>query len=253
MDLLTFVALLWTFTVQNCETAPCADAAGYGKPVAGMPPAFSEQAPGDSSATAARIVVLEPLAGQEQAFEAGYRRHLEWHRAAGDPWRWYGWQIVSGDRAGFFMDGTFGHPWRAFDEAVQPAADAADNFKNVFPHAKLRSNAYWRLRPELGSATLLEQGMPSAFVEAVYVRAKAGRQQEVEDAVRRLRAARAVYELVSGGRLPTYLLMRPLSTLAQLEGVADAALMSLVADAAVDDVRSELLRYRPDLSYLGRR
>src|SRR5712692_838944 len=49
----------------------------------------------------ARIAVLRPLDGQTVEFEAGYIRHLAWHRQAGDPWAWYGWASGPGsDTAG---------------------------------------------------------------------------------------------------------------------------------------------------------
>lgn len=46
----------------------------------------------------ARIVVLEPKPGQRDAFVAGYERHIEWHRRENDPWTWYGWSFVLGER-----------------------------------------------------------------------------------------------------------------------------------------------------------
>jgi hypothetical protein len=51
----------------------------------------------------ARIAVLKPHDGQTIEFEAGYLRHLEWHRQARDPWVWYGWTIWGGDRYRWFV------------------------------------------------------------------------------------------------------------------------------------------------------
>ena len=39
----------------------------------------------------ARIAVLRPHDGDTVDFEAGYSRHLDWHRQAKDTWTWYGW------------------------------------------------------------------------------------------------------------------------------------------------------------------
>jgi len=41
----------------------------------------------------ARIAVLRPHDGDTVDFEAGYIRHLEFHRQAKDTWTWYGWSI----------------------------------------------------------------------------------------------------------------------------------------------------------------
>ena len=44
-------------------------------------------------------------------FADGYRRHLDWHTRAGDPWAWYMWRVSNGERAGLYVDGTFSHAW----------------------------------------------------------------------------------------------------------------------------------------------
>src|SRR5262245_21678170 len=96
---------------------------------------------------AARLVLWRIRSGQEQAFETGYRRHLEWHRAHSDRWAWHDWMLVSGERVGAFLDGTFFHPWTDFDHPVDPAGDAADNERNVEPHADVGALASYEIVP----------------------------------------------------------------------------------------------------------
>lgn len=229
------------------------DPAGYRAYVARMEDAFRTQRGIEAAAArdseAARVVVLEPLAGQERQFEAGYKRHLEWHRAAGDAWRWHGWQIVSGERVGFFMDGTFGHRWEDFDAPVQPAADAADNATNVGPFARVRSNAYWRLRRDLSTVDPLERGTPSPLMEVTYVTIAAANARAFEDAVARLPGNRTVYELVNGGRGLRYMMLFPRANMKELG--AGEALHRWTTMA--ESVYRELLQYREDMSYPGRR
>src|SRR5262245_25267761 len=62
-----------------------------------------------SSGPYARIAFLRPNDGDTVDFEAGYIRHLEWHRQAKDTWAWYGWSIWSGERQRWFVYATFGH------------------------------------------------------------------------------------------------------------------------------------------------
>ena len=69
-------------------------------------------------------------------FEAGYRRHLEWHRAAGDSLAWFGWDVLVGPRPDVFVDGVFGTPFQALDVRVDPAGDQADAAVNVLAHAE---------------------------------------------------------------------------------------------------------------------
>lgn len=99
--------------------------------------------------TAARIVVWQPKPGKDTEMEEGYKRHLGWHQKNADTWNWYGWNIISGDRDGFFVDGTFFHPWSDLDNPVSPAADGADNAQNVYPYGDFRSVASYETTPAL--------------------------------------------------------------------------------------------------------
>src|SRR5262245_50158225 len=104
-----------------------------------------------AAALLARFTTIAPNAGMDADFEAGYRRHLEWHRAHRDPWTWHGWTIVSGERLGLFVDATVDRTIEEVDAPVAPAEDRADNERNVAPHARFVSSSLYRLRPDLGS------------------------------------------------------------------------------------------------------
>ncbi|HEX5576468.1 MAG TPA: hypothetical protein VFX42_11380, partial [Gemmatimonadales bacterium] len=91
----------------------------------------------------ARIAVLRPHDGQTVEFEAGYLRHLEWHKQARDPWVWYGWSIWAGDRYRWFVYATFGHSATSLDSAVTPAEDERDNVLNVAPHVEWVTNGLY--------------------------------------------------------------------------------------------------------------
>jgi hypothetical protein len=222
--------------------------------------------------TAARIVVIKPKEGLQQQFEQGYRRHLDWHRQNKDPWVWYGWQIISGERVGYFMDGTFGRAWTDFDAAVSPAADAADNAANVVPYGDFLSLAHYVLLPQVSQSRLLEERRPPPFIETVYYHLYVGKEAEFESLLRKAHEAHrktqparsyAWYKLVSGGSQPMYLLMLPhnkwsdlqaseKSFTAVLEEVypqSEARRLLASLSAAVREMRSETLRYRVDLSY----
>src|SRR5207344_117237 len=83
----------------------------------------------------ARIAILRPHDGDTVEFEAGYIRHLEWHRQAKDTWVWYGWTIWAGERQRWFVYASFGHSAASLDSPVAPAEDERDNILNVAPHA----------------------------------------------------------------------------------------------------------------------
>jgi len=193
----------------------------------------------------ARITVIRPLPGRDSAFQAGYRRHLDWHRQNKDPWYWYGWWVVMGPRLGWFVDGTFGRSATSLDSAVAPAADAADNARNVSPHGEWMSSAVHEFLPRLSSAPaspprsrLMEwltievaPGDAARFEAAV---AAAGKQPDV-----------GWYRLVTGGRVATYLRMRAFDT------PSAAVATSAIPPEALSMVRkldSELLRWDRGMS-----
>ena len=101
----------------------------------------------------ARIAVLRPHDSDTVDFEAGYIRHLDWHRQAGDRWVWYGWTITYGDRQRWFVYASFGHAAADFDNPVSPAEDERDNVLNVTPHAEFVGNALYEFMPELSRGT----------------------------------------------------------------------------------------------------
>src|SRR5262245_46368148 len=83
--------------------------------VAGFPaPTVAQPAP----RSYARIAVLHPNAGDTIDFEAGYIRHLDWHRQARDPWTWFGWTVWAGERQRWFVYATFGHTAAELDHPV---------------------------------------------------------------------------------------------------------------------------------------
>src|SRR5882724_6603565 len=63
----------------------------------------------------ARIAALRPHDGDTVDFEAGYIRHLDFHRQAKDAWVWYGWTIWAGERQRWFVYATFGHSAASLD------------------------------------------------------------------------------------------------------------------------------------------
>jgi hypothetical protein len=202
-----------------------------------------------SSGSFARMVVWKPKPGQSSQFSEGYKRHLVWHKDNKDPWTWYGWTFVLGERIGEFMDGTFGHAITDFDKAVDPPADAADNNTNVVPFADIASHGVFEriegastgqplpdTTPYLALSTyLVVPGQESAFEATIRDAAKRASNQRM-----------AWFRLTIGGETPQYVLMRPAQTFA-----AAGALPQITLPAGlVRSAKSELLRFQPELSYI---
>ena len=64
----------------------------------------------DAPPQVARVFATQVKAGMNAKYEAGRKRHMEWHRKQADTWAWFTWEVETGDRAGMFED-PFGHHW----------------------------------------------------------------------------------------------------------------------------------------------
>ncbi len=194
----------------------------------------------------ARIVLLRAREGMSAHFEAGYRRHLEWHRSNRDPWLWYGWTVVFGERVDWFMDGTFGRSAGSLDSAIAPAADGQDVDTNVAPYAEFMSNAVYEFLPDVSKGSA--EPSPSPLLELVTYDLEPGAGAAFEQALRRQNAEGSEgqwFRLVAGGPAPRYICLRPHQNLAS---IASHAWRGSSTPAGVVRITVEALRFRPDLS-----
>ena len=108
------------------------------------------------------------------AFEAGYREHLRWHEVRRDPLVWYAWRVVSGERAGLFVDGTFGTTLAALEARIEPEADGADFRRTAGPFAIAREVETWLRSPGAGDAVFKEKRRPLDRNRVVLVTLRGG-------------------------------------------------------------------------------
>ncbi len=199
----------------------------------------------------ARIAVLRPHDGDTVDFEAGYIRHLEFHRQAKDTWTWYGWSIWAGDRQRWFVYATFGHSAASLDSPVPPAEDERDNVSNVTPHAQFVGNALYEYLPGLSRGT--GEPQPTARLELTTVDLSPGAEKNFEAALSAgqstLQGETLWYRMVAGGTVPRYVRLRPRPSLsAILEGMSEQALPDK-AHALIARTTVEILNLRPTMSY----
>jgi hypothetical protein len=196
----------------------------------------------------------------DREFQEGYKRHLEWHRKNSDTWTWHGWMLISGEREGTFVDGTFFHLWTDLDIPVSPAEDGANNAINVEPYAEVRSVASYEAVPALSNLT--SPHLNSPLLTFCYIEVAPGRAAQFEmRATQELRglAAKAVPHAVlrpvNGST--EYLLLLPAQKLSDL-GSQAAFIARLLQSVASDPkypamtarFRTETARHRADMSYI---
>jgi len=93
-------------------------------------------------AQVARVTFLKPKNQFGPELANAYKKHLEWHRQAADPWTWYAWQVISGEDIGTLVDLTVVQ-WGDLDHPVDPAADLADFNAKVGPEASAGRIELW--------------------------------------------------------------------------------------------------------------
>lgn len=199
----------------------------------------------------ARIAFLRPHDGDTVDFEAGYLRHLDFHRQARDTWSWYGWTIWAGERQRWFVYATFGHSAAGLDNPVPPADDERDNISNVTPHAEFAGNGLFEFLPALSQGT--GAPTPAARLEFTTIDLNAGAGPAFEAAVAARPAAATGetlwFRMVAGGRSPRYVCLRPRASLqALLDGTREAPFPDAVT-GSIARMTVEILNFRPTMSY----
>ena len=199
----------------------------------------------------ARIAILRPHDGQTVDFEAGYIRHLDFHRQAKDSWTWYGWSVTFSERQRWFVYASFGHSAASLDNPVSPADDERDNILNVTPHAQFVGNALYEFLPGLSRGT--GEPQPAARLEFTTVDLLAGAEKAFEAALgaeqSKLQGETLWYRMVAGGAAPRYVRLRPRPSLAAvIDGRSEQALPAAV-NALVAKTTVEILTLRPTMSY----
>jgi hypothetical protein len=219
---------------------------------------------------AAHLFGYVPKQGMEAQFDAGYRKHLDWHRTHDDPLVWYGWYVTHGPRMGMFIDGSFGAPFAAFDNRVAISDDVKDADRNVTPYADTAFRTVWRVRRDLSTGTPLEEWKPTAMMQVHTYKLRLGKAKQFEQIVKRMRAAVEAnksgaftwYEGV-GGVDNEFMLLVARDGWAAFDAPGDLeGVLATIEDpttrrelltgyaAFVEDVTSEVWRYRSDLSLI---
>ena len=202
--------------------------------------------------TIAHFSVWNPKPGQADAFEAGYKQHLLWHKANNDTWNWYGWYIISGTRTGQFIDVTVNHTWDDFNHSVNPAGDGADNQLHTEPFADY-------LRAFKVSLTSFSDAADKQLLAAKMLRMLTIDVSDInrgakliEKAIADFRAIASnnfiVYRVVDGGNVMQFIILVPLNSIADMEKTT--TFPASLSDSAniITGITSETLLFKPAMS-----
>ena len=198
----------------------------------------------------ARIAIMRALDGHSVEWEAGYIRHLAWHKQAKDPFSWYSYSVwASTERQRWIVYATFGHTADELSNPVSPAEDERDNIVNVLPHAQFLGNGIYEFLPALSRGDGVPTATPRAEYATVELNQGAGKTFEAALAAEQstLRGETLWYRMVVGGATPRYVRIRPRASLASiLDERTDQAVPDKV-NGLISKMTVETLNLRPDM------
>jgi len=182
--------------------------------------------------------------------EAGYIRHLEWHRQAKDSFGWYSYSIsVSTERQRSIIYATFGHTAAELSNPVSPAEDWRDASITLLPHIQFTGSGIYEFLPGLSRGNAVPTPTPLAEYTTVELNYGAGKAFEaaVAGEQSKLQGETLWYRLVEGGNAPRYVRLRPRASLAGiLDEHADQALPEKV-NGLISKMTVETLNLLPNM------
>ncbi len=212
--------------------------------------------------------------GMTAQYEKARAQHMAWHKSQNDAWSWATWEVTTGENTGGYLVGTCGHAWKDFDTREKfNVADAANANSTMGPYLGGETMSYYIERPELGKSA--PPGPPPAYLSVLTFHVKPEGVRDFTNSVKQVMAAfektntprfpSTWYSLANGGRGPEFVLVMERKSMADMQSPSPKTLDEIVkeaygdqADAIMSGLRksyystnSELLHYRPDLSYMS--
>ncbi len=225
----------------------------------------------------AEIHINKVKPGMTAQYEAGRKKHMGWHKSQNDAWSWYTWEVLTGDFTGSYVVGTFQHHWKDFDGRDKfNQADSADAMAHMGASLAGEQMSYYRYREDLSSGPEMFPP-PTQVISVTHLHAQAGGYQRLcrrrEEDGRGLKKTNTPtsgtnhwYQLLNGGEAPHFVLVGDRANWASFQPPSDKTLDAIMEEAygkeqgaailaalrkAYRSAYSEILQYRPDLSYVA--
>jgi hypothetical protein len=230
----------------------------------------------------AQLLFQTPHRDKADEYEEGTKRHIAWLKAHQEKWSWHTWQVLTGKDTGSYIVGTFSHRWEDFDarENFSMAVDS-DFKKQVGPFLNSSSCTFYVLRTDLSNSP--EPNPEPKYLQLNIFAVRPEGAREFSQSIRKMNAALKQtgfksesflspnsagghsrwYFMTNGGEGPQYMLVTDRNSYTDfnpveksLDDVMEQIYGKEQGDAIMSNVRktfthvySELVQYRPDLSY----
>jgi len=224
--------------------------------------------------TLAAIELQKPKNGMVPQYEAGRKQKAAWHKEKNDPQPLLVWETLTGDNTGMYTVGRFGQHWADLDKpAISDEADTAEFQKVIGSYVDSVTDHYYEFMPKISNPR--PEMKPSKFGEILFFQVRYGKGSDFRSAITRIYEASQKtkwppnfewYELVNGGQEGEWVLALPRNSWADFEdkpdvkpfrdmlkeafGQAEADSIIDRLDHSVEKQTSEIIQFRPDLSYM---
>jgi hypothetical protein len=228
----------------------------------------------DKPGTIAALEFQKPKNGMVKQYEDGRKQKAAWHKQQNDPQPLLVWETLSGPATGTYIVGRLNQHWSDFDKpAIPDQADLDEYQKAIGASVESLVGRYYVLMPKISNP--VSPGTAPKFDEIITFQVRYGKGSDFQSAITRVSDAAQKtkwpvnfewYALASGGDTGTYVLVLPRANWAAFEDKPDVkpfremlkdAFGQAEADSIVDRIdgsviseTSEIIQFRPDLSYL---
>ncbi len=240
--------------------------------LAGMS-SLAQEKPG----TIASLEFQTPKSGMAQQYQAGRKQKVAWHNQQKDSQPLMVWETVAGDNTGTYIVGRLGQHWADLDKpSVPDQADLDEYNKVIGSYVQSLVTRYYEFLPKVSKP--LDSSTPSKFAEINTYVLRPGKSEEFRAAIGKITEAIEKtkwpvhyewYSLASGGRAGTFVLVIPHANWADFEdkpdmkpfpemlkeafGQAEAESLTKQVSSSTETETSEIVQFRPDLSYLPKK
>ena len=224
--------------------------------------------------TIAGLEFQTPKNGMVKQYQDGRKQKADWHKQQKDPQALMVWEFISGEQTGTYVVGRLGQHWADFDKPAIPDQVDLDEYNKVIGgYVQSLVTRYYEYLPKFSKPA--DSKTPPKFSEIITFYVHSGKEDEFRSAVTRTTEAIEKtkwpvnfewYALANGGVTGTYVLVLPRANWADFEekpgmksfpdmlreafGESEGNSIMRRFDASVEKQTSEIIQFRPDLSYL---
>ncbi len=228
----------------------------------------------DKPGTLAGIEFQKPKNGMVPQYEAGRKQKAAWHKEKNDTASLLVWETLTGDNTGTYLVGRFGMHWADMDKpTISDQEDTVEFQKVVGNYVESVVDRYYEFLPKVSNPP--PDMTPLKFSEVFIFQVRYGKGSDFRSAIDRIHDAAEKtkwpvnfywYRLENGGQTGEYVLSVPHKNWADFEDKPDTkpfrdmikeAFGQAEADSIVDRIdhsvekeTSEIIQFRPDLSYM---